>query len=156
MNKKIFTILVLALGLAACDSPSSNAGRALETFSGAALQRAHDSEQVALGESVYRQYCARCHGRHGEGDPNWRSRDADGMFPPPPLNGTGHAWHHPRQWLKQMILNGSDPGRGKMPAWRGKLSEAEIEAVIEWFQSRWPDPVYAAWYENQQRNRGLR
>jgi mono/diheme cytochrome c family protein len=72
------------------------------------------------------------------------------MFPPPPLDGTGHAWHHPVSWLKQMILDGSPAGQGKMPAWRGKLSEQEVEAVITWFQSLWPDRVYVAWYEMQQ------
>lgn len=152
MSAKSIFVLFLAVGLTACEAPDSN--RVIESFSGAAIQRAHDSQRVALGESVYRQHCAQCHGENGEGDANWRKRDAEGLFRPPPLNGAGHAWHHSRLWLKQMILNGSEPGKGRMPAWRGKLSEAEIDAVIEWFQSRWPDEVYAAWYENQQRSRG--
>ncbi len=30
-----------------------------------------------------------------------------------------------------------------MPAWEGKLSDEDIEAVIVvWIQSRWPDEVY--------------
>ncbi|ALP52306.1 hypothetical protein Tel_03635 [Candidatus Tenderia electrophaga] len=148
--------MILALALTACDSSPQDPASALETLSGPAVERSHDPELVVLGESVYREHCAQCHGDRGQGDPNWRQRDAEGMFPPPPLNGTGHAWHHSKQWLKQMILNGSAPGKGKMPGWRGQLSDREIDAVIEWFQSRWPNPVYAAWYQNQQRNRGLR
>lgn len=92
--------------------------------------------------------------RNGEGAPNWRQRDADGFFPPPPLNGRGHEWHHPTAMLRAMIRDGSPPGQGKMPAWGDKLSEQEIAAVVEWFQSRWPDPVYAAWYDMQQRSLG--
>ena len=153
MKTKLLFTLFLALVVAACEAPDS--GRAIESFSGAAIQRSHDPQQVALGESVYRQYCAQCHGENGEGDPNWRKRDAEGLFRPPPLNGTGHAWHHPKEWLKQMILEGSQPGQGKMPGWRDNLTDVEVEAVIEWFQSRWPDQVYAAWYENQQRSRGI-
>lgn len=156
MNKKALIIFFLALGLSACDSQAPDASRAIETLSGTAVQRSNNPQQLALGESVYKQHCVQCHGLAGEGDPSWRQREADGMFPPPPLNGTGHAWHHSKEWLKQMIVNGSEPGKGKMPAWRGRLSEAEAEAVIDWFQSLWPDRVYAAWVENQQRNRGLR
>ena len=155
MNRSILIVLFLTVGLTVCDSPSSNVGSALETLSGPDLKRSHDPQLVLQGESVFRKNCARCHGQRGEGDPNWRRRNAEGMYPPPPLNGTGHAWHHSKEWLKEMILNGSEP-KGRMPAWRGRLSEAEIDAVIEWFQSRWPDPVYAAWYENQARARGLK
>jgi mono/diheme cytochrome c family protein len=39
-----------------------------------------------------------------------------------------------------------------MPAWKGKLSDAQIDAVIEWMQSTWPDPVFAAWHEMQATN----
>lgn len=152
MKVALISVLFMVLVIVACEAPDSN--RVVESFSGAAIQRAHDSQRVALGASVYRQHCARCHGDNGEGDENWRKRDAEGMFRPPPLNGVGHAWHHSKQWLKQMIQNGSEPGEGRMPAWRDRLNEAEIEAVIEWFQSLWPDEVYAAWYQNQQRSRG--
>ena len=34
---------------------------------------------------------------------------------------------------------------GGMPAWKGKFSEDDIEAVIAWFQSRWPEEVYQSW-----------
>jgi len=120
------------------------------------VNRVHDPKLVLQGESVYKLHCASCHGQHGEGAPGWRKRDADGMYPAPPLNGTGHAWHHSKDKLKDVILDGSEPGKGKMPAWRSKLSDQEVNAVIEWFQSRWPDPVYAAWYEEQERARGLK
>lgn len=156
MNRNRIFVLLMVFGLNACDSGGSDVAKVVETFTGPPVERAHDPDKVLRGESVYSEHCAQCHGDRGQGDPNWRQRDAEGMFPPPPLNGTGHAWHHSKPWLKQMILNGSEPGKGKMPGWRGQLSDREIDAVIEWFQSRWPNPVYAAWYQNQQRNRGLR
>lgn len=142
----------IGLLLAGCDAPTPPKGRMIESQYGPPIERYHVPEKVALGEQVYLQHCASCHGQDGEGDPNWRIRDADNMFPPPPLNGTGHAWHHSKAWLKQMILDGSEAGKGKMPAWRGQVSDSEAEAVIEWFQSKWPDRLYAVWYDAQQRN----
>jgi mono/diheme cytochrome c family protein len=155
MNRYIFLILVVIMGMTACDSPTSKISHMVDPLSGPEVKRVHDPKLVLQGESVFRKHCARCHGQRGEGAPDWRRRDENGLYPPPPLNGTGHAWHHSKEWLKEMILNGSKP-RGRMPAWRGKLSDQEVNAVIEWFQSRWPDPVYAAWYENQERARGLK
>lgn len=140
--------LLLLLPLAACDQPP--AGHTIETMSGAPVVRQHDAAKVAAGMKVYRQHCARCHGANGEGDPLWRKVGPDGKYPPPPLDGSGHAWHHPRNWLAQMIREGSPPSQGNMPSWRDKLTEQEIDAVIEWFQSTWPDQVYGAWYEMQQ------
>lgn len=106
-----------------------------------------DPRQVQLGAQVFQDNCARCHGQDAQGAPNWRQPDADGFYPPPPLNGTGHAWHHPRAVLRDVIASGSPPGQGKMPAWRDKLSDEQIEAVITWFQSKWPEDVYAMWLE---------
>ena len=32
-----------------------------------------------------------------------------------------------------------------MPSFDQKLSRAEIDAIIAWFQSLWPDEIYARW-----------
>jgi mono/diheme cytochrome c family protein len=32
-----------------------------------------------------------------------------------------------------------------MPAFGAKLADADIEAVIDWFQSLWPEEIYLAW-----------
>src|SRR3546814_18625383 len=58
-----------------------------------------DARQVALGEAVYRQHCASCHGAELEGQPDWRVRKPDGRLPAPPPAETGHTWHHPAEVL---------------------------------------------------------
>ncbi len=133
-----FVLLVASVVACSEQGPSSSEAK------GETLSRA---ERIALGARLYQKNCAICHGAQAEGAPNWRQRDIQGHFPPPPLNGTGHAWHHPRVMLQQVIRNGSMDGSGRMPAWRNRLDEDEIAAIIDWFQSRWPDEVYAAWAE---------
>lgn len=118
------------------------------------LPRNNDPVQVEQGRQVFQQYCAECHGQQGQGAFNWRQLGADGKYPAPPLNGSGHAWHHPRAMLAYVIRNGSPGGQGNMPAWGDRLSEQDIAAVITWFQSLWPDEIYAAWYRNDQRAAG--
>lgn len=142
-----YFIVLLALSLLACDQQPSVSS----SSTGLMPIQKFDPAQVKLGGQVYQQNCSRCHGSNAQGDSNWRKRKPNGLFPPPPLNGSGHAWHHPRSVLRDIIENGSKPGDGEMPAWKDKLNGQEIDAVITWFQSIWPDPVYAAWYEMQQR-----
>jgi mono/diheme cytochrome c family protein len=136
-----------ALLLSACDNRSEMEGMPVP----AAPVRKMDTQQLALGERLYQANCASCHGAQAEGDKNWRQRDISGHFPPPPLNGSGHSWHHSTEVLTEVITYGRPNGKSKMPAWKGKLREAEIAAIVAWFQSQWPQPVYDAWYEMQQR-----
>jgi len=143
--------LVTVLSMVGCDSTPPDEGRIIQTQSGETMLRPHSETQVAAGAVIFQRDCTQCHGVNGEGDPEWRKRGVDGMYPPPPLNGSGHAWHHSTAFLQDRIKNGSEPGKGKMPAWGGKLSDSEIDAVIAWFQAQWPDQVYAAWYEIEQR-----
>ena len=104
--------------------------------------RWYGPEEVELGRQLFAQHCARCHGSGAQGAANWQKPGPDGTNPPPPLNGTGHAWHHPLRDLVDVIQNGTP---GNMPAWRGKLSIEETSAVIAWFQSLWPAEIAAAW-----------
>jgi mono/diheme cytochrome c family protein len=115
-------------------------------------QRPRDLVQITRGERLFEQNCAQCHGGDAQGQSNWRERGPDGRFPAPPLNGTGHAWHHPFDMLRYVILNGSPGGQGNMPAWKGKLTEEQIDDIIAWFQSKWPDEVYEAWYRIDRRS----
>jgi mono/diheme cytochrome c family protein len=106
-----------------------------------------DPEKIKRGEAVYRKNCASCHGPNGEATPGWRNPGADGKYPPPPLDGSAHAWHHSTETLEEMIRKGSPGGAGGMPAWDGKLTNQEIDDVIVWIKSLWPDDVYDVWYK---------
>lgn len=148
-------------GLTACgEAPETPAGQGTAASPPAALvdgsgpvARRHDPIKVKRGGEIFQHYCAECHGQQGQGAFNWRQPGPDGKYPAPPLNGTGHTWHHPYAMLTYVIKNGSPGGTGNMPAWGGKLTDQDIAAVIEWFQSQWSDEVYAAWYRNDQRAR---
>ena len=113
----------------------------------AAPPRTTDFAQLMRGGQLFAQHCAQCHGRNAEGASDWRRRLADGSFPPPPLNGSGHAWHHPEQELKEVIIF----GRNRMPAWNGKLGRQDVDDLVAWFQSKWPEETYRVWAEANQR-----
>ena len=105
-----------------------------------------DANQVARGESLYKKHCLKCHGEEGRGRVlDWRIRDADGHLPPPPLNDTARTSHYPTAVLIELIREGSPAGQGKMPAWKGKLTEQEMQDVLAYIKSLWSDPVYQLW-----------
>ena len=120
--------------------------------SAAPVKRWYGPEQVQRGALVYTQHCMECHGQNAEGTKNWRQRGADGKFPPPPIDGTGHAWHHPINILGAQIKFGAPGGKGSMPGFAEKLSDEQIIDVIAWFQDKWPDGIYATWAEMQSRS----
>ncbi len=110
-----------------------------------AQARGYDPAQVSRGGQLYQAHCAECHGDQAQGAVNWHQRGPDGKFPPPPLNGSGHAWHHPEPILKRTIRAGTGQIGGNMPAFDGKLRDEDIDAIIAWFVSLWPDRAYNAW-----------
>lgn len=129
-------LLFAALLLAACGDSKPPA---------AAGPNGLDPAHVARGAALYQKNCAACHGARGEGAFNWQRPGPDGKWPSPPLDASGHAWRHPRAWLKQTIRDGTQARGGGMPGWGGKLSETGIEGTILWFQSTWPEEIYRAW-----------
>ncbi len=108
-------------------------------------ERWFSADQVARGEKLFLEHCAACHGKNAEATPNWKQTDANGNYPPPPLDGSAHAWHHDLEILRRTIRQGGKPLGGLMPAFEGKLDAAEIDAVIAFFQSKWPDEIYQRW-----------
>ena len=115
--------------------------------------RWYDDAHVQEGKRLYQHNCAVCHGVFGEGATNWRQRGTDGRMPPPPLNGTGHTWHHPGGALMHVIENGSPGGAGNMPGWKGKLTRPQMAALIARVQAWWSDEIYARWFEIEMRSR---
>lgn len=145
-----FGIMLLTLGpMVGCDqSPQVSS-----SSTGLMHSRSYDAASLEEGKKIFALHCSQCHGKNAEGHAQWRKVGPDGKYPPPPLNGSGHAWHHSRVVLRNVIKNGSPPGQGNMPAWDGKLSDKQIEDVIDYFQSMWSDQVYSAWVEMQQHRR---
>ncbi len=111
--------------------------------------RWYSPEQVDKGKQNFAQYCAGCHGVTAESTPNWRTTDANGNYPPPPLNGTAHAWHHPLAVLDMVIRDGGVPLGGVMPAWGQVLNTEQRLELIASFQSYWPDKTYDLWLERE-------
>jgi thiol:disulfide interchange protein DsbC len=107
--------------------------------------RWYSDEQVVQGEKLFRQNCAGCHGQNAEATPNWKQTDANGNYPPPPLNGSAHAWHHDLDLLRRTVREGGAKLGGQMPAFEGVLSAGEIDSVIAYFQSKWPQEIYQRW-----------
>lgn len=139
--------LAALFGLAGCEGEPPAGSTA------ASVERTADAAQLARGQAVYERHCRACHGIEGQGLPgDWRIRDADGHFPPPPLDDSAHAWHHPTAALLQMIREGSPAGQGKMPAWQGRLTEGQMQDVVAYIKSLWSDEVYRLWWKLEQQS----
>lgn len=110
-----------------------------------AAQRWYSDQQEKQGARVFQQNCATCHGQNAEATPNWKQTDANGIYPPPPLNGTAHAWHHDLDLLRKTIREGGLKLGGVMPPFEGKLSSEQIDQAIAYFQSKWPEQLYQKW-----------
>lgn len=102
---------------------------------------------VAQGADIYLRACASCHGADLKGQPDWRSRNADGRLPAPPHDASGHTWHHDATALFQVTKLGvaeliGDPDyESDMPAFADTLTDAEIIAVLSYIKSTWPAAI---------------
>ena len=107
--------------------------------------KADDLVVVQAGEKIYQAQCASCHGRYLEGQPNWRTRDANGFLPAPPHDATGHTWHHADDLLFEITKYGpsvvinDDSYKTTMPAYKNILSDEEIVAVLSFIKNTWPE-----------------
>ena len=133
--------LIVAMALAACGKTPSPP--AAPVPSAAPLP---ESPQLARGHALYLEHCAQCHGPQAQGHPDWQT-PSDGSFTAaPPLNGTGTDAGRTRQQLLAVIEDGARRnGVAVMPAWRGRLSPDDIDAILGWCQSLWPRATYERW-----------
>ncbi|KAF0675107.1 c-type cytochrome [Profundibacterium mesophilum] len=98
---------------------------------------------VDIGQGLYAANCASCHGAELEGEPNWRQPGPNGQMPAPPHDASGHTWHHPDQDLIAIIKHGigavQNGRHSRMPSFDEKLGDAQIEAILAFIKSSWPD-----------------
>lgn len=107
--------------------------------------QADDMKVVQAGEIIYQQQCAACHGTEMEGQPDWRTRNKQGLLPAPPHDASGHTWHHADDLLFEITKYGAgvvidDPGyRTVMPIYETILSDEDIVAVLSYIKNSWPE-----------------
>jgi len=121
------TLTVLALGACSDGLTAADAG---------------NNEAVAQGAVLYGENCASCHGENLEGQPNWKTPQADGTLPAPPHDDSGHTWHHPDALLFDVTKRGGQASapegfKSGMPAFAATMSDGEIWATLSYIKSRW-------------------
>lgn len=128
--RRLIAVALAALAASGCGETASRADP-------------RDAALVARGAPVYARECAVCHGAKLQGQPDWRTRRADGKLPAPPHDESGHTWHHPDAVLFAITKHGLVPPyapkgyASDMPAYAGKLSDGEIWAVLAFIKSQW-------------------
>ena len=108
------------------------------------------AEDIARGASLYAEHCASCHGERLEGAPHWRTRGADGLYPAPPHDETGHTWHHGDRLLFDYTKLGGEGAlaalgvpdfESGMPGFGHVLGDEEIRAVLAFIKGTWPEAI---------------
>jgi cbb3-type cytochrome c oxidase subunit III len=81
---------------------------------------------VKQGQAVFEENCAQCHRANGEGLP--------ATFPA--LNKNPFVLGEPSPVIAT-VLNGRKGSLGQMPAWKDKLNDAQIAAVVTYIRQAW-------------------
>ena len=107
-----------------------------------------DRAAVKLGQTIYRDNCASCHGIDLAGQIGWQTEILDGRRLAPPHDETGHTWHHPDELLFNMTKYGFEEMLGQeypnnMPVYEDVLSDNELLAVLGYIKSTWPERIKA-------------
>ena len=79
------------------------------------------ADLIARGEKVFATNCVACHGAQGQGGVGKRLDGSPIVNDPDPNKQLNIVLH----------------GNGQMPAWKGKLSETEIAAVVTFTKNSW-------------------
>ena len=101
---------------------------------------------IERGNISYNNNCVSCHMINLAGAEDWKGVDEDGHRKAPPLNGTGHTWHHDDKTLHAIIKYGLAKlvknYEGKMIGFEDKLSDKEIDSILAYLKSFWPIEKY--------------
>lgn len=113
-------------------------------------EHAFEGRDLMVGQTLYGDHCASCHGANLEGQENWQIRNDDGTMPAPPHDVTGHTWHHDSQMLFDytklggaglLAQRGVTGFTSAMPSFEETLTDDEIWTVLAYIQSTWPQEV---------------
>lgn len=138
---RLASIAAVLYAVAACgqggEEPAPGEGPTIDsvdTVPGAATPAPTPAEPAAeevSGRAVFSANCATCHGENGEGN----GPAAVGLEPPPAdlTDGRWVTGDGSLEAIENTIENGS-PGTA-MIAWKGTLSEAQIDAVARYVKS---------------------
>ena len=138
-------MVMVALMVSACNKEKPEAPIAKDAASTRQSDRLFSPESLIRGASLFQGHCARCHGPEAQGHPDWQNPQ---VVAAPPLNGTGNDWKRRKQDMIVVIKNGAKRGGiPVMPGWDGRLSENDIDAIINWYQALWPPDVYDRWFK---------
>ena len=130
INAKLFLWLMLAAVIASGCSRS---------------ERWYTDDRAERGKALFEKHCTSCHMEGASGAADWKTPDKEGSYPPPPLDGRAHSWHHSMEVLTNIIKEGGKSYKGKMPSFKEELSDEEISSLIAYFQSLWSDEIYKIW-----------
>ena len=101
---------------------------------------------ISSGKLLYNQNCASCHQSNLSGAVDWKGLDKDGHRKAPPMNGTGHTWHHSDETLHAIIKHGLAKlvknYQGKMMGFGDKLSDKDIDNVLAYIKTYWNEEIY--------------
>jgi cbb3-type cytochrome c oxidase subunit III len=109
LNRLIGLFVCLALGWGVMGSPAWGT-----------------DEPVPRGKEIFASTCADCHRENGQGLP--------GTFPA--LNNNPFVAGAPQPVIAT-VLNGLKGNLGQMPAWKDKLDDNQIAAVITYIRQAW-------------------
>jgi len=118
----------------------------------------HKARQLQ-GAMLYSEHCAACHGSAGRGQDPRRpygsiAPDQEGWIAPA-LDSRGHCFQHTRKELFTIIRDGSPFPGTPMAGFKGKLSDAQIQSLIDYIVSLW-DRNTRGQYERRQERYGRR
>lgn len=154
--KSYLYITTAVFSLAACgsDKPSNEAtinstsSSANSTNNRSIASGPKNIPEVMRGRTVFKTNCQTCHGEKGIGQvENWREVLPNGKYPAPPLNGTGHTWHHSGTALLKTINTGGIAIGGTMPPFKEVLSDKDKRAVLSYIESLWPEKIHQMWLQ---------
>jgi S-disulfanyl-L-cysteine oxidoreductase SoxD len=146
LKKYLLVLFAWSLALTACQNDGSSPVRPGDPNPPPPMPTL-DPDAVALGQQVYAQYCAACHGANLEGEADWQSQNEDRSFRAPPHDADGHTWHHSDEVLVEAIQLGGARlpdnigGTSNMPAYDDILTDEEILAVLAYIKRSWPDNI---------------